>query len=698
MFPGNSADSKLRKITEMLDSGQIKEARAQLRELLLADRNHLAAWELLWKRGTYNVKEEQTALNNILRIKPDHKAARQRLEDIRSADQSPSFSSGIYSDTSQLGGAFYAPPDRKKKKKTSDIALFFIFLLIPVVCLGVSGLGFYQAGYLDKYLFASQLTATAMAERNAACQQVIQRAMNASGQYCDQIDSNKACYGNNTIQADLVPGSTDQFSERGDVVDVEKVERLHASPLMVDSEEWGVAVLKVFANLPRSLPGQTVTMVVFGNTTLDNESGNLESFFFSSELGQIQCEKVPKDGLMISVPEGEGVTLTINGAELTLMGDASITAEKNGKMEVSLYEGAGSITSDGESVYFGAGEQVEVQLGGENGTESISPPSAPKPISQDDLDTACSLTGQYCDEGQITPVAGEEVEQLIQEGLGITPTATITNIPTVTRPPTFTPYVMPSAAPTFTQLVLPSKTFTPVPTSTKKPTSAVTATRTRTPTRTITPGGPTLTPTRTATRTNTPTRTFTPSLTPTRSLTPTPSNTFTPSNTATFTPSSTSTATSSLTFTNTSTSTSTFTPTVTFTPSVTNTPDPWSDPVCSNVNVGTLIDSGMALDLPITNNSGGTITVDGLIITWNVGTATRILDESLDGNQIGNANETSSPSEFPNSNPFVGGVANRQIGDGATESFTANFQTAPTGSGYTIEVHFDIGCRISASK
>ena len=106
----------------------------------------------------------------------------------------------------------------------------------------------------------------------------------------------------------------------------------------------------------RSLPGETITMVVFGNTTLDNQSGNMESFYFFSELGQIACEAVPFDGLMITSPDGSGLRINVNGAELTLMGSASLKAVKNGEMEVSIFSGAGKIVSNGEEQYFGAGE------------------------------------------------------------------------------------------------------------------------------------------------------------------------------------------------------------------------------------------------------------------------------------------------------------------------------------------------------
>ncbi|HET7143337.1 MAG TPA: hypothetical protein VFI68_04880, partial [Anaerolineales bacterium] len=482
------------------------------------------------------------------------------------------------------------PSPRRGKKRRSDLLLFLFFLLLPTVCAGVLGFVFYRAGYIPG-LFSSGLTATVVAQNNASCQALIEKAMETSNSYCSQIGSNKACYGNNTIKADLAPGTTETFSTRGDIVDVDKVRRISASPLNLDSNEWGIAVLKVIANLPRSLPGQTVTMIVFGNTTLDNNSSNLESFFFSSELGQIVCQKVPDDGIMISVPDGEGIRFNVNDTELTLTGDATIKAVKNGKMEVSLFEGSGRIVSDGQEQYFGAGQKVSVELGGENGTEAVSPPSAPESLSQEDLDTACALTGQFCSQDQITPVPAEQAQQLIQEELGITPTqtaavsptSTVTLNPTQTSTFTRTPLIIA----TNTIFVIPSWTPSRVPTRTRIPIinnpPRRTPTRTRTPGPSVTPGGPT------------------------------PYQTPSPTKTATITPSPTA------------------------------TPDPWSDPVCSGsqVTVGSLTPSGNSLTLELKNiDSLGTISIDALIIEWDVVTSEQILDQYLGLNQIGNAQET----------------------------------------------------------
>jgi hypothetical protein len=138
---------------------------------------------------------------------------------------------------------------------------------------------------------------------------------------------------------------------------------------------------------------------------------------------------------------------------------------------------------------------------------------------------------------------------------------------------------------------------------------------------------------------------------------------------------------------------------LTHTPTATNTPI--GDPVCSatsEVAAGALTQSGNSLLLDLTNNSGGTVTLDAMHIVWNTGTAIRILDQFLDINQIGNANELSSPSDFPSPNPFIGTIDRREISDTVTAQLVLNFQNPPIGSGYTVQLHFDIGCHILVSQ
>lgn len=213
MAYGNALDLKLRQAAGLIDAGQKKEARRLLREILTTDGNNLSAWELLW-RAAYSVKEELICLNHILAINPSHGAAKRRMDDIRLRGDAAS-STGELFDTTPLIQATSSqplparkPPPRRRKKSQSNLALFLLFLFFPTLCASIFGLIFYRAGYLDSFLFASSLTATAIADRNATCQALIEKAMQASGSYCNEVGANKACYGNDTLKADLAPDAT----------------------------------------------------------------------------------------------------------------------------------------------------------------------------------------------------------------------------------------------------------------------------------------------------------------------------------------------------------------------------------------------------------------------------------------------------------------------------------------------------------
>lgn len=297
------------------------------------------------------------------------------------------------------GGSGSQGPRRDRGILKPMLVILFIVFIIG----GFFGLALYRARNISNP--AKEQVSSTAGGLQVSCQELIDRAMQASDDSCDQMGSNQVCYGNNTLLAELIAGTASRFSQRGDRVSVADLKRLAASPLSLASEEWGIAVFKVMANLPRSLPGETITMVVFGNTTLDNPSNNLQTFYFSSALGQIECDQVPFDGLMITMPDGTGVSFIINGAEMTLMGNASITAARNGSMEVSMFSGSASVTVNGQYQIVTAGQSTSMALGGPDGTTAISPPSPPQPLSPEDLTLACTMTGNFCSQTQITPVS-----------------------------------------------------------------------------------------------------------------------------------------------------------------------------------------------------------------------------------------------------------------------------------------------------
>src|SRR5215207_3289417 len=523
------------------------------------------------------------------------------------------------------------PSSRRKRQESIFVLLFGAFL--SFICVGIVGFALYLGGY-NPFVFPFNLTATAMSQRNASCQVLINKAIQSSDSFCGQTHSNNVCYGNTTIQAELAPDATQRFSERGDIVAVNELRRLSAAPLDPENDEWGIAVFKVIANLPRSLPGETITMVVFGNTTIDKESGGLESFYFFSELGQIACEAVPSDGLMLTSPDGSGLRINVNGTELTLKGNANLKAIKNGEMEVSLFSGSGRIVSNGQEQYFGAGQKVSVDLGGENGTQSISGPSVPEPLTQDELNTACAMTGQYCSQSLITPVSEAQAQQQLQAEITFTPTSIATQTPTVRPSPTLFPtntsFVLPSWTPRWT--LTPTRTLTPIPSATR--------TRTPAPTRTRTP-----TPTLTRTRTATPTITQTP--------------------------------------------TATLTPTVTVTPT--------STPSCGLI-LPTLVTNPNPneLSMDITNSNVAPITVASFHADWVTVAASQKLSKLiLDGTEIWNIADTTPPSDVPAEGNWNNN--NRTISSGIVGNFIVQFQDPLEPGNYQFQITFDNSCQVAGS-
>jgi hypothetical protein len=454
------------------------------------------------------------------------------------------------------------PPTRKKRRHLSPI--YYVSGVVILLCLGLWAL-MLARNSLFPASASQRATRTAAAQRYADCQSLIEQAMRIAGNDCDLTGPNTVCYGNLTLQAQLVPGSQERFRDRGDVIAVSILESLSASPLVLEREDWGIAIFNIMANLPRSLPGELIKMVVFGNTAVDNPNHDMTTFYFSSQLGQTVCEQIPYDGIMISMPKGMGIHITINGTDLTLSGtSASLRAAANQAMQINIYEGSARVAVGDQEQYVGAGQSVQVPLGGDNGVSPTGGPSAPVPLSQDDLDVVCSLSGQYCTSDEIQPVSPEQAQADIQVALG-TPSPTIGSSPTASRTPSRTP----TPIRTFVPFSPPSATTTePAPTASR------TATATSTPSATATP---TLTASRTATATSTPSATDTPSPTASRTATATssPSATSTPtptaSHTATATSSPSATDTPTPTASHTPTDTRTDTPTPSYTPSNTST-------------------------------------------------------------------------------------------------------------------------------
>ncbi len=110
-----------------------------------------------------------------------------------------------------------------------------------------------------------------VAAQDTACQSIVQDALDLSDNYCTSTGRNQACYAHFSVDAQPQPDAGPfVFKRAGDIVDAAAISSLQVTPYNPAEESWGVAFMRLQANLPDALPGQNVAIVVFGDTEVQN--------------------------------------------------------------------------------------------------------------------------------------------------------------------------------------------------------------------------------------------------------------------------------------------------------------------------------------------------------------------------------------------------------------------------------------------
>jgi hypothetical protein len=101
------------------------------------------------------------------------------------------------------------------------------------------------------------------------CPEIVQTAFETTNEVCNGTGRNEACYGHVMLNAQFHAGYEDvQFSQVGDQVAVESLQALRLSGLDEATGHWGVAMMKLQANLPDNSPAQNTTLLLFGDVEI----------------------------------------------------------------------------------------------------------------------------------------------------------------------------------------------------------------------------------------------------------------------------------------------------------------------------------------------------------------------------------------------------------------------------------------------
>lgn len=221
------------------------------------------------------------------------------------------------------------------------------------------------------------LTALVAQAAQIECAAIVAQAMSLIDANCAATGRNQACHGYLRVEASPRPTISDFSFELGQIANVEDISSLRTTAFDQSSGEWGVAFLRLQANLPNELPGANVTLLLMGDARLDDASEEgqapMQAFQLRSGLSGATCSDAPADGLLIQTPHGAGrVNLTVNGADVSLGSTVFFEARPGETMTVSTLEGSAVVTAKDESQTALPGQQVSVPM-----SLSMRPAGAP---------------------------------------------------------------------------------------------------------------------------------------------------------------------------------------------------------------------------------------------------------------------------------------------------------------------------------
>ncbi|MEL6307110.1 MAG: SH3 domain-containing protein [Chloroflexota bacterium] len=166
--------------------------------------------------------------------------------------------------------------------------------------------------------FSLLMSVAVVSAQMAQCAPLILESFEEIGDYCAQLGRNQVCYGHDLVDAEFnidTPPEFDTPSDRADVIDLSV---LNLQALDLESEEWGIALFNVQADLPETIPGQNVSILAIGNMRVENAVSEEEAHTLDSE---IRIEAIVNSNLRDEPDAGSAVMDgVVAGTELVAYG------------------------------------------------------------------------------------------------------------------------------------------------------------------------------------------------------------------------------------------------------------------------------------------------------------------------------------------------------------------------------------------
>ncbi|MBZ0288350.1 MAG: hypothetical protein K8I30_12105 [Anaerolineae bacterium] len=253
------------------------------------------------------------------------------------------------------------------------------------------------------------------------CPALVQNALTRAEKACALMRGNQACYGYQTLDAQLQEGlSPFAFNGVGDITPVDTIESLRMSALDPVNDEWGVALMRVRADISDEQPNENMTLLAFGEVSIEADTSDehqpMQAFAFRTGDTASGCTDITENGLLIQTPEGVGrVTLWINDVRIRVGSTVLFQAQPGGDLIVSTFEGHAEVQALGGTQEAATGMQVRVPM--DEDMHPSAPPTEPEAFDPEALGLGPLVTTLTAfTDGSVTNILTVEGEAVAADG------------------------------------------------------------------------------------------------------------------------------------------------------------------------------------------------------------------------------------------------------------------------------------------
>ncbi len=148
----------------------------------------------------------------------------------------------------------------------------------------------------------------------ATCPSLVKAAFDATNSFCSSTSRNQICYGHNLLQVEpQVSASQLVFDMPGDTIPVARVRSVRGSPLDINNASWGIALMRVQADISSALPNKNVSFLLFGDSQITNAAADYQTTLSLDAASPVNLRSGPATTYPVLASTSAGTTLVATG-------------------------------------------------------------------------------------------------------------------------------------------------------------------------------------------------------------------------------------------------------------------------------------------------------------------------------------------------------------------------------------------------